>query len=377
MKFAFIAPGSGSHPSNAAIVRALAEYFPELQLDAICVSDLIRSRKLLLLANAFWVFIEYGRDIVTRRRKLRDCFYRTTYLFRRTKTLVSERLSEGEYLFSFQHRSLFDGSKDGLPNYVYTDHTHLANLSYPAFDRRDLFSSRWIELEANIYRNARLNFTRSSNVSRSIVEDYGCSPNRVVCVYAGTNVGAHFEIDEAKYCSKNVLFVGIDWERKGGPELVEAFRRVLEVHPDARLTIVGCSPKVDVPNCDVVGKVSLQSLNDYYEKASVFCLPTRLEPFGVVFLEAFAHALPVVATDIGAIPDFVWDGQTGYLVGTGDIEHLAEVLIRLLQNPEHCRTLGEKGRSLVLERYTWEKVGAEIAKNIRNTLGNSSTRAGS
>ena len=118
-------------------------------------------------------------------------------------------------------------------------------------------------------------FTRSNNVSQSVIKDYSCSPDKVVCVYAGSNA-ANVTTSERDYNNKNILFVGIDWQRKGGPELVEAFKKVLTHHPDARLTIVGCSPAIDLPNCDIVGRVPLEKVSPFYEKSSIFCLPTTL-----------------------------------------------------------------------------------------------------
>ncbi len=337
-------------------------------MDVIHVGDLIRDKKTPIVINMFFIFKEYGMEILLGRKKIKECFWRTTYILRKIKSLLSNRLSQNEYEFSFQFQSLFDGSKEGLPHYLYTDHTHLANLQYPDFSKKDLYSPRWIELERTIYHNATLNFTRSNNISRSIVADYSCPPDKVICVGRGCNVGTNFEVAHGKYKNRNILFVGIDWKRKGGPELVEAFKLVLKAHPTARLTIVGCTPKLNIPNCDVVGPVPLEEVNHYYEKASVFCLPTKLDPFPSVCLEAFAHGLPVVATDIGPIPDFVSDGETGYLVKCGDVKHLSEVLIELIGNPEKCQALGENGRRLVLEKYTWEKVGAEMAKNIMGTV---------
>jgi glycosyltransferase involved in cell wall biosynthesis len=366
-KFAFVT--RGGHPSKASIMQTLIEHFPDLEIDVVHVGDLIRRRKAIILANVFFVFKEYGWQILLRRKKVTECFWRTPYIFRKVKVLVSNLISRDEHEFSFQYQSLIDGSKEGVPHYVYTDHTHLANLRYPNFRKRDLYSPRWIELERTVYHNATLNFTRSSNVSRSMIEDYACSPDKVVCVYSGSNVGTNVEVDNGKYGKKNILFVGMEWERKGGPELVEAFKHVLQAHPTARLTIVGCSPKLNMPNCDVVGRVPIESLDHHYGRASVFCLPTRLDPsFPIVCLEAFAHRLPVVSTDIEGTPDFVLDGETGYLVKCGDVERLAEVLIELIGNPEKCRSLGENGRRLVLEKYSWEKVGAEIAKNVMATL---------
>lgn len=282
---------------------------------------------------------------------------------------MSSRLAKDKYAFSFQMQSLFDASTEGLPHFVYTDHTHLANLYYPNFDPKSLYSKSWIELEKTIYHNATINFTRSSNITRSIIEQYSCKPEKVVCVYAGSNAKVnHAAIGNRNYEGKNILFVGMAWERKGGPELVEAFKTVLKVHPDAKLTIVGCSPQLDVPNCNVVGQVPLEEVNKYYERASIFCLPTKLEPFGIVFIEALMHKLPVVATDIAAIPDFILDGENGYLVRPNDVEQLARALIDLVGNPRKCQAFGEKGCQIALERYTWEKVGAKIRENIASVV---------
>ena len=119
--------------------------------------------------------------------------------------------------------------------------------------------------------------------------------------------------DEARYAAKRILFVGLRWEVKGGPQLVEAFRRVLEVHPDATLTIVGCSPAVHVPNCQVVGVVPAEELPAYYQQASLFCVPSIRDAFGSAFIEALSYGLPVVTSDFGAMPEFVREGVTGYL----------------------------------------------------------------
>jgi glycosyltransferase involved in cell wall biosynthesis len=206
-------------------------------------------------------------------------------------------------------------------------------------------------------------------VRQSLLEQYGCPPERVQCVYFGSNaVRQPLAPDNAGYTNKTILFVGIDWQRKGGPELVAAFREVLRVHPDARLIIVGCSPKVEVPNCEVVGKIPLAAVSRYYAQASIFCLPTKLEPAGVAFIEALLSRLPIVATRLGAVPDFVEDGRSGCLVAPGDVGQLAEVLLFLLDRPETCRAFGERGLALALDRYRWEQVGRRLREGIQAAL---------
>ena len=356
-------------PFVKSTTQLLNEYFPEYEVDIIDIERLAKRRLDISLLNPFFVTKQYGLDILTKKRKYKNSYIRTAYFFQKVKEIISNQLSKKEYAFSFQLQSLIDASKPGLPHFVYTDHTHLANLDYPGFDRSQLFSPGWIQLENLIYQNATLVFTWSSNISRSLTEQYGCEPSKVICVRIGSNVQKmEHDPDDRRYAQKNILFVGVDWERKGGPELVEAFTIVLDTFPDAHMTIVGCSPEVNIPNCTVIGKVSLNQIGHFYENAAVFCLPTKIEPFGIVFIEALSYKLPVVATAIGAIPDFIFDQQNGYLVQPNDIEGLARALIDLIGDPEKCRAFGEYGYRLVEERYNWSKVGSTIREHIQPYL---------
>ena len=171
-----------------------------------------------------------------------------------------------------------------------------------------------------------------------------------------------------RWARKNILFVGIDWKRKGGPDLVDAFRSVLRVHPDAHLTIVGCRPKIDLPNCNVVGEIPVRQLGKYYKEASVFCLPTHLDTAAIVLLEAMSYKLAVVSTAVGTRSEFVLEGETGRLVRPGDVAGLSQVLIDLVGDPDTCRTMGERGYERVMENFTWEKAGARLKDHIVSAL---------
>jgi len=351
--------------ANERVAGILGESFQDFEVEIIEVFDLIKSRKDILFTNLFHLAKEYGPQILLDKAKIRRYFFSTPYIFEKIKVLISDRLANDDYIFSFQIQSLFDGSIEGLPHFVYTDHTALANLSYQAFNRREFYAESWLELEKTIYQNATLNFTRSTNISRSLIDEYGCDPNRVICVYAGNNDNStNIDLNHNKYTSNNILFVGIDWNRKGGPELIEAFKTVLKIHPEVHLTIVGSSPAVKLPNCEVIGQIPIGEVAQYYEESSIFCLPTKREPFGVVFVEAMQHKLPIVATDIGAIPDFVKNGENGYLVKPGNVEQLANALINLIEQPNKCQAFGERGYQIAMEKYTWPKVGIRIKESI-------------
>ncbi len=366
-KIAFIKSGGFSH-INDSVFGLLSANFPSYQIETINIMpDLISKRDAFIL---FYCLREYGTDLLLGKKTIRDVYLRTPYVFNKIKRAFLNKFGGQKYAFTFQTQSRYDLSIPGTPHFVYTDHTHLANLRYPGFDRQRLYSKSWIECEKKIYQNATMNFTMSTNISKSIIEDYSCSPDKVSCVYCSANVQItkNESFEKNRFSKKNILFVGADWQRKGGPVLVEAFKIVLNTYPEATLTIVGGAPKIDVPNCKVVGEIPLAEVKEYFKQASVFCLPTTLEPFGIVFLEAMAHKLPIIATNIGAIPDFVIEGKNGHMVEPNNPQQLARKIIELIGSADTCKTFGEHGHKLFWDTYTWEKTGVRIRKNIEKFL---------
>jgi len=98
----------------------------------------------------------------------------------------------------------------------------------------------------------------------------------------------------------------------------------------------------------LLGDVSREQLADEYVNADLFCLPSVQEGFGIVFLEAMAAGLPVVACRAAAIPEVVLDGVTGALVPPRDPDALADALVGLARDSARARRLGDEGRRRVL-----------------------------
>ena len=358
----------------------LAAAFPEYEIDHFSVLDLLKQHREWVAPNLVYVAVQYGPAILRRHLNIRGAYFLTTFAFKRLRQMMRRTLDPARYAFSFQLQSLYDTSVPGIPHFVYTDHTHLSNLQYPDFDRRRLRPRSWRALERTVYENATAIFTRSSNVSSDLMQFYGVPPQKVECVYAGSNLPEPpgsadpiCELDAARRPStlaashgsqRRLLFVGMDWERKGGPDLLQAFRRVRQDHPDARLTIVGPEMALDEPNCEVAGRVNPSQLEQYYANADIFCLPTRREPFGIAFVEAMTHRLPIVGTRVGAVPDMVEDGLNGYLVEPGDIAGLHRALSRMLADPAATERMGERGFQRATERYNWANVGKRIRARI-------------
>ena len=131
---------------------------------------------------------------------------------------------------------------------------------------------------------------------------------------------------------------------------MSAFRGVRQVIPEARLTIIGPRDlKVDEPGVQCLGYLSKDDpeqkkvLADAFATARIFCLPTRFEPFGIVFLEAMYCGLPCVGTDAWAVPEMVEDGVTGYTTPVDDVATLQDRLLKLLQDTELAERMGAAG----------------------------------
>jgi glycosyltransferase involved in cell wall biosynthesis len=366
-KIAFIKYGGFSH-INEIVYEILAREFPSFEIETIDVfTDLVNTKD---LTTIFHTLKEYGTEMLNRTLNIGNRRLYTRYFFNKLRTAIVKRLQGRDYLFTFQTQSLFDASIPGTPHFLYTDHTALVNLTYKGFNENSLPSKSWIECEKEIYHHATLNFTMSENVTDSIVKDYHISSNRVTNVLCGPciDVSRSELFDDLRFSNQKILFVGIEWERKGGPILEAAFQIVLKKFPNATLDVVGCSPKLNTPNCNIVGKVQLSEVSKYYRNASVFCLPTRFDPNPNVCFEAMAYKLPVISTHGGSRPEFVIEGKSGYLVEVDNSQQLAQKLIEMLDSPQKCKSFGEYGHQLVWDTYTWEKMGTKIKQNIERFI---------
>jgi glycosyltransferase involved in cell wall biosynthesis len=363
-RYAFVTVGPFSGINDAVRPR-LAARFGELEETTLDTPTWTRGAKPLLAMNLLAVAREFGLGPLRDRGRLWGAFHRTAYLQRR---LSRELEGRGPYAFTFQTQSLFSAAVPGCPHFIYTDHTALANRYYPDHDPASEPPAAWIARERSIYQHADGVFVMGSHVARSLQEHYGCDPSRVRTIGAGANVAAATASGEPG--ARHVVFVGRDWERKGGPDLLAAFARVRAELPDARLTIAGCRPDVGAqPGVEVRGDLDYAEVSQLYEEATVFGMPTLREPFGLVFVEALAHGVPVVATRLGALPDIVQDGESGLLVAPHDVDALAAALTRLLREPDTARAFGARGRDFVRDRFTWDAVADSLASEIRAVAG--------
>jgi glycosyltransferase involved in cell wall biosynthesis len=199
-----------------------------------------------------------------------------------------------------------------------------------------------------------------------VVTDYGIPAERVTAVGGGVNFDPlPYPIYGRERPAHKILWIGLDFERKGGDILIEAFQRVRERFLDAELIMVGARSSVEVPGVTYAGIVtSRDELAKFYLDATIFCLPARHEPYGLVVQEAMAFGLPCIATRVGALDEIIDDAVTGRIVAAENVDELADELLVLLDDPDRCDQMGRAGRVKVENSLTW----ASVAERMINTL---------
>jgi glycosyltransferase involved in cell wall biosynthesis len=155
---------------------------------------------------------------------------------------------------------------------------------------------------------------------------------------------------------------------KGSTDLVLAVERLNESRPaddPIHLIMTGAtSPCFEAfltrysgslpPWLSLLGPIPNPEVADFYAALDLFAMPSRTDSFGIVFLEAWANRLPVVAAAAGGVPDVVHHGKTGLLVPFGDLDRLGGAIQRLIEDREQARKLGEAGWAHIKQGFTWD-----------------------
>jgi phosphatidylinositol alpha-1,6-mannosyltransferase len=166
--------------------------------------------------------------------------------------------------------------------------------------------------------------------------------------------------------------------RKGQDVLIHAWPQIRRRVPDAALLIVGGGPyqrrlqrlavqREVAKDVVITGGVAWEELPAHYAAGDVFAMPCRtrlggleVEGLGIVYLEASATGLPVVAGNSGGAPDAVLPGRTGVVVDGTAVVTVAEEISNLLLDPQRAREMGEHGRAWVQQEWRWDVLAARL-----------------
>lgn len=170
--------------------------------------------------------------------------------------------------------------------------------------------------------------------------------------------------------SRNLLFIGRDYRRKGGDVAIRVFENLKKSFENIHLTFIGRIEDKEtlekvrrdktVSYFNHVSKTQLHEM--IYPTADLFLLPTVAEAYGMSILEAMSKGIPVVASGISAIPEVVENGISGYLARPGSVGSFTEACAHLLDSEEKRIRIGENAREKVKSEFSREKIGSQLYK---------------
>jgi glycosyltransferase involved in cell wall biosynthesis len=182
-----------------------------------------------------------------------------------------------------------------------------------------------------------------------------------------------------------LLYVGVDWLRKGGPLAVEIAAGLRDRGVPAHLHIVGCRPQLSPDVMDIVTihgplyrnhPAEAQTLEELFLGSHFLVVPTLAECYGIIFAEAQAFALPPVSRAVGALPTVVRDGQTGLLFSpSAPASEYIGRLLQLHQNRDAYRTMALHARSRFEALLNWDATANSIVQVIERDLSAASASA--
>ncbi len=242
-----------------------------------------------------------------------------------------------------------------------------------------------------VLRRARMIYPVSNGTARLLRENFGSAikRTRIEPILNGNDFWKQLPrsqaLDRRMPEIPTILSVGDVKPRKGYHICVESYGIVKSSLPESRYLIAGQVRQNSynaqlqqtikdrgLADITFLGAIPADELSRLYQESSVFFLAPQqeglqFEGFGLVFLEAGAYGLPVVATRTGGVPEAVQDGTTGLLAEPGDYQGLAQALLRLLTEPDLARVLGRANRHYA-ETLTWERNAAEQFRAYQEAL---------
>lgn len=290
---------------------------------------------------------------------------------RRSRRLVAHLPTQPDVILQIGALSR-PAARGSHPYALYLDFTYaLTRREWPARSPMGPLEQRlWRWLERRTYADAVAIFCRGAHVARSLREDYGIADENIYVIGAGVNIPLPDLHNTPARTAPRALFIGSDFERKGGEVLLQAWPEVRRHIPDACLMVFG-RPTCTMPDGVDVQTVAWdrESIWRALSETSLFVMPAHCETWGDVFLEAMAYGIPCIGAAGDAMPEIIEDGRTGFVIPRGDAVSLAERIVKLFGDPDLRREMGIAGRARVEQRFQWGPIVQRLATELEQAVG--------
>lgn len=298
---------------------------------------------------------------------------------------ITSRL-DPEVDFVFSPGTLAIGKlKTDKPIVIWTDATFAGLVeTYPEFQN---LCSETLQnghaIERDILNRLTLAIYSSEWAAQSAIHYYGVDPKRVKVIPFGANLACDRSEETIREFVKKkstetcgLLFVGVDWYRKGGETALAVAQKLNESGIPTKLHVVGVTPPFKVPDWVIQhGYLSkknpseLAKLNKLMEESHFFILPSRSECFGIVFAEAASFGLPSIATKVGGIPSAVCEGENGFLFELDSpLDGICGVIESHFRDPASYLALSLSSFQRYRSTLNWDVAGQSAREAIRKAL---------
>ncbi len=273
--------------------------------------------------------------------------------------------------------------KTDVPIVLIKDATYpLLHNYYPIFSNLHQRSFNELTLNEDLaLKKARVLLYSSTWAARSAIEDYGADPAKIHVVPFGANLDEipPREVVLAREKSERcrLLFLGVDWVRKGGDIAYETLLKLEEIGIEAELIVCGTTPPPGIahermkviPFLDKNDEQQARAIEKLYATSDFLILPTRADCVPNVFREANAFGVPIITTDTGGVADAVRDGENGYVLPfEAQGKAYARVIAELYQDDQRYAEMVRASRAAFDERLNWDAWGIAVNKLITEML---------
>jgi glycosyltransferase involved in cell wall biosynthesis len=217
--------------------------------------------------------------------------------------------------------------------------------------------------QRRLHRSAHACCAVSISAAAALRSEPGIDPAKVHVIGCGRNIDIP-PLADKDWASPRYLFVGNDWKRKRGDDVLRAFAQLHLEHPEAQLDLIGLHPPVDQPGVVGHGRLAFHEpadqrvMEDLFQRATCFVMPSAMEPFGIVYIEAGAAGVGSIGGSAGGTETSIGDG--GILVSPGDHDALVHAM-REMARPEVARAYGTSALARS-STFTWSNVAERLLR---------------
>lgn len=312
-------------------------------------------------------------------------FYRKRIILNYLSKSSNKKLNslKYDYIIAFGTLPLYNISSN-KPKIMWSDATFQNIMNYyNDYKNLDISQIKEFEsIEKKVLNTADYVYLTSAWATEMAINHYNINKEKVFEIPFGANLLDDVDIDNEDLVSKsnnleilNLLFIGKNWERKGGEKLLNLSTKLKENNINFKLNIIGCSPIIPESLQDNIKSYGLldkrksdenKLFNEILKQSHFFIMPSKAEAFGHVYCEANAYGIPAIATKTGGVPSVIIDGINGFTYDEENFVNEAFLFLTNIRNEkEEYLNLCHSSRERYLEHLNWNSSIKKILQIIQ------------